>query len=179
LIAAKYAVSLGLLYAAFLLAALIMMSMTWLADVVTGDPIPEGVTLGGLAQAHWWGFVGGLPTILFTVAFVSMAAIFTRSTVAALVIGIVVVTLEQLFRELGPLLAMYLPGITELLYQLLPGYHLANLSRWANVGSAREVTFPTGEVVAYDWTASLAIVAAWTVALVALTFLRFRRQDIN
>jgi ABC-type transport system involved in multi-copper enzyme maturation permease subunit len=179
LIAAKYAVSLALVYAAFLLAALIMMGMAWLEDVLTGDPIPQGITLGGVAQAHWSGFIGGLPAILFTTAFVSMAAIFTRSTVAALVIGIVVVTLEQLFRELGPLLAMYLPGVTELLYQLLPGYHLANLARWANVGSAREVPFPTGEMVAYDWTTSLAIVAAWTAALVALTFLRFRRQDIN
>jgi ABC-type transport system involved in multi-copper enzyme maturation permease subunit len=179
LIAAKYAVSLALIYAAFLLAALIMMGMGWLEDVVTGDPIPAGITIGGLAQAHWWGFIGGLPTILFTVAFVSMAAIFTRSTVAALVIGIVVITLEQLFRELGPLLSTYLPGVTELLYQLLPGYHLANLARWASDGSARAVTFPTGETVAYDWTASLAIVAAWTAALIALTFLRFRRQDIN
>jgi ABC-type transport system involved in multi-copper enzyme maturation permease subunit len=179
LIAAKYAVSLGLLYAAFLAAALIMMGMGWLEDLLTGDPIPEGITAGGLAQAHMQGFLGGLPSVLFTVAFVSMAAIFTRSTVAALVIGIVVVTLEQLFRAFGPVLSLYLPGVVELLYQALPGYHLANLANWASEGSAQMVPFPSGEPIAYGWAASLAIVTAWIAALIALTFLRFRRQDIN
>jgi ABC-type transport system involved in multi-copper enzyme maturation permease subunit len=179
LIAAKYVVSLALLYAAFLAAALLWTGMDWLRNVVAGNPIPEGVTLGALAQAHWGGFLGGLPTVLFTVALVSFFAILTRSTVAALVIGIVVVTLEQLFRAFGPILSMYMPGFIDILYQVLPGYHLANLSEWATRGRAEQVPFPSGEVVAYDWPVSLAIVAAWTIAFVALTFLRFRRQDIN
>lgn len=179
LIAAKYVVSLGLLYTAFLIAAMIMMGLGWLEDVVTRDPIPEGITIGGLAQAHWWGFLGGLPTMLFTVAFVSMAAILTRSTVAALVIGIVVVTLEQLFRTFGPVLSMYMPGFTELLYRILPGYHLANLAEWSSDGSALAVPFPSGEVMAYDWSLSLAVAAAWILVPVGLTFIKFRRQDIN
>ncbi len=179
LIAAKYVVSLGLLYAAFIAAALIWMGMEWLRNVVAGNPLPEGITAAALAQAHWQGFLGGLPTILFTVALVSFAAILTRSTVAALVIGIVVVTVEQLFRAFGPLLSMYMPGFIDLLYQVLPGYHLANLQEWATDGAAEEVPFPSGEVLAYDWTLSLAIVALWTGAFVAFTFLRFRRQDIN
>jgi len=178
LIGAKYAVSLTLIYAAFLLAALIMMTMGWLEDVLTGDPLPEGITAGGLFTAHWRGFVGGLPTVLFTIAFVSLAAILTRSTVAALVIGIVVVTLEQLFRAFGPILSMYMPGLVELLYQVLPGYHLANLAEWATDRRAEAVPFPSG-IIAYDWTTSLAIASAWILGLVALTFLRFRRQDIN
>lgn len=179
LIGAKYVVSLGLIYAAFIAGALIMMGMGWLEDVLTGDPIPEGITFGGLAEAHWRGFIGGLPTVLFTVAVVSLAAVLTRSTVAALVIGVVVVTVEQLFRAFGPILSMYMPGFIDLLYQVLPGYHLANLNEWATDGKAQEVPFPSGEIVAYDWTGSLAIVAIWIGALVALTFLRFKRQDIN
>jgi ABC-type transport system involved in multi-copper enzyme maturation permease subunit len=179
LIAAKYAVSLGLLYAAFFAAAMIWMGMEWLRNIVAGNPIPEGITFGGLALAHWQGFLGGLPTILFTVAVVSFAAILTRSTVAALVIGIVVVTVEQLFRAFGPILSMYMPGFIDLLYQVLPGYHLANLAEWATDGKAVQVPFPSGEIVAYDWPVSLAIVAAWIALFVALTFLRFKRQDIN
>jgi hypothetical protein len=62
---------------------------------------------------------------------------------------------------------------------VLPGYHLANLAEWATDGKAEQVPFPSGEILAYDWTTSLAIVAAWTTGLVALTFLRFKRQDIN
>jgi len=148
LIAAKYLVSLGLLYAAFVAAALIWMVMEWLRNVVAGNPLPEGITASGLAEAHWAGFIGGLPTILFTIAFVSFAAILTRSTVAALVIGIVVVTVEQLFRAFGPVLSIYMPGFIDLLYQVLPGYHLANLAEWATDGKAEQVPFPSGEILA-------------------------------
>jgi ABC-type transport system involved in multi-copper enzyme maturation permease subunit len=179
LIAAKYAVSLILIYAAFLLAALLMMNMNVLEDVLTGDPMPQDITLGGIAQAHFWGFLAGLPTVLFTIACVSLAAILTRSTVAALVIGIVVVTLDELFRTFAPVLSMYMPGITELLYQVLPGYHLGNLSNWAAAGAAQTMPFPSGEMISYGWGTSLAIAAAWIVGIVALTFLRFKRQDIN
>jgi len=179
LIAAKYAVSLLLIYAAFIAAAMIWMVMDWLRNVVAGNPIPEGITFGGLAEAHWAGFLGGLPSILFTVALVSLAAVLTRSTVAALVINIVVVTLEQLFRAFGPVLSIYMPGFIDLLYQVLPGYHLANIEEWATDGKAQQVPFPSGEIMAYDLMPSIAIVTAWTLLFVALTFLRFRRQDIN
>lgn len=179
LIAAKYVVSLALLYAAFVAAALITMGMGWLEDLLTGDPVPGGITIAALAEAHWHGFLGGLPTVLFTVALASLAAILTRSTTAGLMIGIVVVTLEQLFRTFAPMLSLYLPGPVDLLYQMLPGYHLANLGSWTRDGSALAVPFPTGEVLAYGWAPSLAITAAWIGGLVVLTFWRFGRQDIN
>lgn len=179
LIASKYAVSLGLLYAAFLAAALLTMALGWLEDVATGDPIPGGITAGGLLLAHWNGFVSTLPAILFTTAIAAFAAILTRSTAAALVIGIVVITLEQAFTAFAPMLSLYLPGPVETLYHLLPGYHLSNFVSWMIEGEGRVVPFPTGATIAYGWTVSLAIVSAWTAALVALTFWRFQRQDIN
>jgi len=179
LIAAKYLVSLGLLYAAFLAAALIMNALGWLEDVLTGDPIPAGITFANLARAHWLGLVAGLPIVLFTVALASCAAILFRSTTAALIAGIVYVTLEALFVTLAPAISFYLPGITESLFQFLPGYHLANLASWIDAGNARSVLFPPNETIAYGWAPSLAILAAWTITLVALTFWRFGRQDIN
>lgn len=179
LIASKYVVSLTLLYAAFISAALIWTGLAWLEDVATGDPIPEGITAGALAQAHLLGFLASLPTVLVTVGYASLAAILSRSTTATVVIGIVIVTLEGLFRTFAPMLSFYMPGAVELLFQVLPGYHLGNLANWVHEGSAQVVPFPSGTMVSYGWAASLAIVAAWIVALVALTFLRFRRQDIN
>jgi ABC-type transport system involved in multi-copper enzyme maturation permease subunit len=72
-----------------------------------------------------------------------------------------------------------MPGFIDLLYQVLPGYHLANLAEWATDGKAEQVPFPSGEILASHWSVSLGVIAAWTIGFVALTFLRFRRQDIN
>jgi hypothetical protein len=44
---------------------------------------------------------------------------------------------------------------------------------------AERAPFPDGRVVALGWTTSLAVAAAWTVALAAGTFAAFKRQDIN
>jgi ABC-2 type transport system permease protein len=99
--------------------------------------------------------------------------------VAALVIGIVVVTVEQLFRAFGPVLSIYMPGFIDLLYQVLPGYHLANLAEWATDGKARAGAVPERRDPRLSLDRVAGVVAAWTIGFVALTFLRFRRQDIN
>ena len=179
LLAAKYAVTLGLLYLAFIIAAPIVTGLIWLEDSLTGDPIPDGITAGGLLWAHAQGLLAGLPVVLFTIALVSFAAIVTRSTTAAIIIGIVWVTLEQLIQAFAQPLSMYLTGLVELLYQILPGYHFANLESWLLKGEGQVVPFPSETVVAYGWAASLAVVAAWVIGLVALTFWRFQKQDIN
>jgi ABC-2 type transport system permease protein len=178
LIAGKYAAVLLLLYAAFILAALLVTGMRWLEDVATGDPMPA-IGLGALAWAHVQGLAAGLPIVLLTIAYTSLAAVLTRSTTAAIIISIVVATLEQLFRTFGPMLSFYIPGPVELLYQVLPGYHIFNLSNWITEGTPLTAAFPGGGTVSYGWAASLAIAAAWIVGLAALTITAFRRQDIN
>lgn len=179
LLAAKYAVTLGLLYLAFLIAAPIVSGLTWLEDVLTGDPIPNGIAAGGILWVHVEGLLSGLPTVMFTVALVALASILTRSTTAAIIIGIVWVTLENLLQAFGPVLDMYLGGAIEGLYRILPGYHLANLNHWVMAGKAIDVPFSPTSIVSYDWTTSLAFAAAWIGGLAALTFWRFGRQDIN
>ena len=179
LIAAKYLTSLGLILISFTLAALLMTALGWLEDVLTGDPVPQGITAGAIVNAHWQGFLGALPTILITVGYASLAAILTRSTVAALVIGIVVITVEQLVHAFGVPLSVYAPGLVELVYQLLPGYHIANLSSWLFGGVAEMTAFPSGEVIEYGWAASLGVLGLWLAVLVGATFWRFRQQDIN
>ena len=70
------------------------------------------------------------------------------------------------------------PGLVGGLYRVLPGYHLANLGEWLTGGQVLLVPFPSG---AFSTTpaVSFAVVAIWTLALIALTFRVFRRQDIN
>ena len=179
LIAAKYALVLLLLLASFVLTALISIAGTFAEDMLTGDTIPAGITLGGLLHAHWLGLLASLGPILVTMAYASLAAVLTRSTIAALVITIVFTTIEQIVFNLGPVLSINFPAVTQFLYHVLPGYHLGNVESWIMEGTAYRGEFPSGRVVALPWMTSLAVVAAWVIALVTATFAAFRRQDIN
>ncbi len=179
LIAAKFAVSLLLLYAAFFAAALLVNFLGWFPEAVKGDAMPEGITPGALGMAHLKGLAASLPAVLLSAAIAALAAILTRTTAAAIVIGIIVITLEQLFTTFAPVLSLYLPGVVDGLFTMLPGYHLGNLTSWILDGSGRVVPFPDGTTVAWGWEGSLAMVAAWIAGLMALSFWRFGRQDIN
>jgi ABC-type transport system involved in multi-copper enzyme maturation permease subunit len=178
LIAAKYVIALALLACGFVLASILFNAVGWIEDVVTGDPIPPGIAFGALIKAHGLGALASLAPLLLTTAYVSLAAILTRSTVAALMIGFFVTTAEQLFRTFAPLLALYAPTPVGALYQLLPGYHVVNVGGWITTGEVLVMPFPSGPYSA-PFAASLAIVAAWIGLLVGLTFWRFRRQDLN
>jgi len=178
LIAAKYVVALALLICGFALGAFLFNLLNWFKDLATGTPIPAGITAGALLKAHALGFLAVLGPILFSAAYASLAAILTRSTIAALVIGVVVTTAERLFRFFGPMFEPTAPGLVQFLYQALPGYHLANLGEWLTEGQVLTVPFPSGPFAMAPG-ASAAIVAGWTILLVVLTFRVFRRQDIN
>lgn len=179
LIAAKFAMIFLLFLVALALTAAITLLFTWLEGSVRGTPIPVGVTAASILEAQGRAALSGLAPFLFTLASISLAAVLTRSMVAALVIGIVLATIEQLFVKLGPFLSPYAPGFLWSLYHALPGYHLANLESWVADGEALRTPFPDGRVVALHWTTSLAIGGAWIAALAVGTFGAFRRQDIN
>ncbi|MFN3724793.1 MAG: hypothetical protein ACK4SZ_00665 [Allosphingosinicella sp.] len=178
LVAAKYAISFVLLAIGFTLAALLFNLFGWLEDVISGDSIPAGITAGALLKAHGLGALAALPAVLLTMAYVSLAAILTRSTVAALVIGLVVTTVEQLFFNFAPMFEPYAPSLVGALYQVLPGYHVANAGSVLAGGQVVQVPFPSG-AFSTSLATSLAVVGAWTVAMVTLTLWSFRRQDIN
>ena len=178
LIAAKYVVAIGLLICGFTLGALLFNLLNWLKDLATGTPIPAGITGAALLKAHGLAALAALGPLLISVAYTSLAAILTRSTIAALVIGLVITTVERLFRFFAPMLESFAPGLIGGLYKVLPGYHLANLGEWLTEGHVLVVPFPSGAFSMAPG-ASLAIVAAWTIGLILLTFRLFRRQDIN
>lgn len=178
LIAAKYVVALLLMTIGFGLGAVLFNLMTWAVDLTIGNPVPAGVTFGAIVSAHGLGAAAAIAPVFVTVAYVSLAAMLTRSSVAALVIGLVITTVDQVFRGLAPMLEPYAPILVNLFYPVLPGYHTANIANWLGTGQALEVPFPSGPY-ATSVTVSLAVAAAWTLGCVLLTFQAFRRQDIN
>lgn len=179
LIAAKYVVTTLLLLFSFILTAWIFTATGWLEDRISGDPIPAGITAGGLIAAHWAGMLTAIGPLLLTIGYASLAAVITRSMIGALVVSIVAIVLEQAVANFAPLLSQSLPGLFLFLHNVLPGYHLANITSWVMEGAAATVTFPSGTIVAAALGTSVAIVAAWIIVPVALTFWRFGRQDIN
>ena len=179
LVAAKLVLIVALLAFAYALTGVLTTAMLRLEDAVTGDAFPAGVTVAAVASAHAKAALAAVAPALLTIAYTSLAAILTRSTIAALVIGIVVVTIEGVFTQFAPFFAAYMPGPVWALFQFLPGYHVANLVSWIGDGAALQTAFPDGSVVALPWGVSLAAAAAWIAGLTGLVFAAFRRQDIN
>ena len=179
LVAAKLVLIVALLAFAYALTGVLTTAMLRLEDAVTGDAFPAGVTVAAVASAHAKAALAAVAPALLTIAYTSLAAILTRSTIAALVIGIVVVTIEGVFTQFAPFFAAYMPGPVWALFQFLPGYHVANLVSWIGDGAALQTAFPDGSVVALPWGVSLAAAAAWIAGLTGLAFAAFRRQDIN
>ena len=179
LIAAKYGLVLVFLYAAFLLTAVLMVGAGLVEDLATATPTPDGVTAAALLHAHGLGIAASLAPLLLTIAYTSLAAVLTRSMVAALAIGVAVTTLEGLIVNFGPIGSFYAPGLSWALYHALPGYHLANLGHWVGEGGSLRVPFVGIGVVALGWQVSAAAAGGWIVALAALTLGSFKRQDLN
>lgn len=179
LLAAKYALILILFVIAFTIAAMLFTLGVWTDDVMSGDPMPAGITLAGLAGAHGNAALGAIAPVLVTIGYASFAAILTRSMVGALIVSIVMIAVESLIGTFAPMLAVYLPSAMWALAHALPGYHLANLANWIDSGEALSMPFPSGAVIALGWTTSLAVVVAWIAGLVGAAFAFFRRQDIN
>jgi ABC-type transport system involved in multi-copper enzyme maturation permease subunit len=178
LIVAKFALVLGLYAAAFVLTALLTLAFSWLSNILNRAPLPSGITAGGLWDVHAKAALAALAPFLITVGYASLAAVLTRSTIAATVIAFIATTAEQLIFTFGPLLSIKFPAIVPPLYHALPGYHLANLSNWISTGAVLERPLP-GTIVAHDWTVSAAVIALWVAALAGGALFAFRRQDIN
>jgi ABC-2 type transport system permease protein len=179
LILAKFALTALLFAAALAMTAAICVLFSWLEGVAGGHPAPSGITAAALLRVHAETALAGLAPFLFTLALIALAAVLTRSMLAALVIGIVVAMLEQILVKFAPLLYGYSPWLVWTLFHGLPGYHFGNLASWIGEGVSLRTPFPDGRVVASAWTTSLAVTAAWTAGLAAATFAAFKRQDIN
>ena len=179
LIAAKYALTILLFAISFVLTALLLTGLNFADDALTGDTVPAGLTAALLWDAHGKAALAAVAPVLVAIAYASLAAILTRSTIAALVIAIVATSIEQIVFGFGPQLYFKFPSIVWPLYHVLPGHHIASLAEAIREGAALKRGFPGGAVVDLPWTTSLGILVAWIAALWGATFAAFRRQDIN
>ncbi|HEU0097169.1 MAG TPA: ABC transporter permease [Allosphingosinicella sp.] len=179
LIAAKYALTLILFAASFVLTAAITTGLSFADMALSGEPIADGVTAAALWDMHSRTALAAVAPVLVTIAYASLAGILSRSTIAALVVAIVATTIEQIIVGFGPQLYVKFPSIVWPLYHALPGHHIANLAEFIREGSALKRAFPGGLTVELYWTTSLAVLVAWIAALWGATFAAFSRQDIN
>ena len=179
LIAAKYVTLFGLLFLAFMLTAVLTTFYTWAENKVDGQPISDAVTMKALVEAHWLQALAALAPLLWTLAYTSLAAVLTRSMLAALTISLVIDGVEGIFGQVAGELSKYAPNLVIPLYQALPGYHLNNLENWIVEGAALQRKFPNGTIMELPWTSSLAVAAAWIFGIGAVTLMRFQKQDIN
>lgn len=179
LIAAKYGLILSLFAISFALTAILLTGLNFADDALTGDRAPAGLTAALLLETHARAALAAFPPMLVAIGYASLAAILTRSTIAALVIAIVATTIEQVLFGFGPQLYFKFPSIVWPLYHALPGHHIANLAEHIREGAALKRAFPDGAIVELSWTISLGVLAAWIAALWGATFAAFGRQDIN
>lgn len=179
LIGSKYLVAMGLLYLAWIATALISIVMNIVQTAMAGEAIPPGVTVGTMFDAHFAGLLLGVAPLLLAATYASAAAVLTRSTLAAFLISLVLITLDEIFGKLVMLLSGF--GMTWLAvpYRILPGYHLDNLTSWMQGHGSYEFKLAGQVVIAYSETVSLIALTAWIGGLAALTLWVFRRQDIN
>ena len=179
LVAAKYALVFILFAISFILTAAILTGLAFADDLLTGDTVPAGLTAAALWKEHGESALSAIGPMLIAIGYASLAAILTRSTIAALVIAIVATTIEQVISNFGPALSVYFPSLVWPLYHALPGHHIANLMEFIREGKALARAFPGDRIVDLDWTTSLAVLVAWLAALYGATFAAFSRQDIN
>ncbi len=177
LIAAKWAIAIGFVVAALIVADLIILLGDWL-QTLQGQKVPAGVTLAALADAHVHAGASALLPILYTVAFAATFAILTQSILATMILSIAIVILEGLVMPIGIMAYGYAPALTAGLIKVLPFYHMANLNAWAR-GAGLVMPLGPGVMLALSWATSFAALMAWIVAAGAATQMRFLRQDLN
>ncbi len=179
LIAAKYAVVSGLLYLAWLAAAVMTVIAEYTKTAMANLPVPDGVTLATIASGHGGALLDGIVPMLLTAAYASVLAVLTRSTLAAFIVSLVLITLDELLGKIVGALSAFGMEWLAVPYRVLPSYHLENFASWTQTGKAYVLPLASGAAIEMSQLTSTLAIAAWIGGLMALTFFIFQRQDIN
>jgi ABC-type transport system involved in multi-copper enzyme maturation permease subunit len=171
LIGAKYAVVLGLLLVALILAAVLTLVFGALVSFTGGEPLPAGITPGDLIAAHARAALATVVSTLLTVGYGSLAAILLRSTMGGAIVGIAAVTVEGVAGAVAPIL-------NPMIFMALPTHHLHNLTAFILTGGGAPLMLRSG-VVQEGWATSLAWIGGWIALLIGATVAIFERQDLN
>jgi ABC-type transport system involved in multi-copper enzyme maturation permease subunit len=147
-------------------------------DIDYGPPL-TGEALLDFAGVYAWHALLGTLSLLILAGFATLGALFTRSILGALLVGLGLAVLEPMSRVI--LIAasriLNLPNITNL-YQFAATYHLDNARSW--ILFDRALPEPIHGFTA-EWSlgGSLAILVIWVIGLMVSSIVIFRRQDIT
>ncbi|MFN8371469.1 MAG: ABC transporter permease [Anaerolineae bacterium] len=145
-------------------------------------PAPTGEVLGQFVREYGLQLMITLCSTFIASGYAAVAAMVTRNILGSLMVGFLVSLGETVVLLITLILysVVKLPIQIMTVYQLTPGYNLANISAWSKDGIGYAVR------VGMDLTleplsvgVSLLIVALWIIGLVGLTVFLFRRQDIT
>lgn len=179
LIMAKWVVAAAFLYAAFVVADLIVLSGEWLRGAIGQTRIPTGVSAGKVAHAHFVGLVQAAVPIAYTVIAAGLLGVATRSVLATVILSIVLITIEQLLPGIAVILGAYASSLTRLAVQLLPFYHVGSLINWFKTGETLKLLIGIAPTFSASWQLSLAATLAWIAGTATVTVRVFGRQDQN
>ncbi len=178
LIAAKWTMASLLVFLGFAAADIVGLLGSMLRPLVGGAAIPANLTVAELFKAHAAAGGHAVVPILYTVAWAGLFAVLTTSVLATVILSIAMILLEQLVSAIGVLAYGYAPWLASSLLEVLPFYHVANLTAWAR-GQGLVIPLGAGATLAHEWAASMCAVTAWLLGMGAVTIIRFRRQDMN
>lgn len=179
LLAAKLVATLVLLLAAFVAADMIALAGAAANAMLAGPAIPHSTSAAMLARAHIDGLAAVAVPTVYTVALATFLSVVTRSALAALLVSVALITLEGLV----PLASLfgygYAPGLTRLLAEALPFYHIANIKSWLQEGAALVVPLAATAKLSASLGFSLFVSASWSLLFAGGAVRQFMRQDLD
>lgn len=182
LLIAKFATICAYMLVTFVLMSFILLAGGALISLSLGRPYGDlnGEVLSNFAVDYAFRAFIALVVTLVGAGYAAVAAIFTRSILGGVVVGVVAVIVEGL----APLLLLAFgnlirqPQLTAL-YQLLPNYNIDNISAWITTGQPLNMPSLMRYAEGNPLALSVIIVALWVISLIGLTFYLFQRQDIT
>ena len=185
LILTKYAAFAVLITAAVLLAVIIVIGGVWLIGAVAGvapnPALSDGAAMGDATRDFVQRGLITLTSAIIAASYAALGGMLTRSIIGGVIVGFLLQFAEQGVLLASVLLGQLIPALRGLvnLYLVTPSYNLSNIGSYAQFGSPFAIhAGPDLAVGPLALEASLLIVLAWVVGLIALVTWLFRRQDI-
>jgi hypothetical protein len=146
-----------------------------IAGVNYGPPL-TGPVLAEFAGDYTLQMAITFTITLISAGYTALAAIYTGNILASVLIGVMFNLVEYGILIPIAMARAWLDVDLTWLYQLTPGYNLANISSWVTQGGGFSM-FET--LPAFSLPLSLLVTALWIVGLMGGTVMLFRRQDIT
>jgi ABC-type transport system involved in multi-copper enzyme maturation permease subunit len=178
LILAKFVVVAAFVLLAFLSAtAILSLGMGLAMGLAGGTPASlPGDRLVGLVTDSALQAVVTLLSTTIAAGYAALAGMYTRSILGGVLVGLGATGGEQFLLMALAQIAGWLREPRVLgLYRLTPSYNVANAVSWINDSSPTAMLFG---LAADSLATSLMLLVGWVLALILLTVLLFRRQDI-